>query len=371
MTAVARRQPAALLMVLAVVGLSFGAGATASRALITDQETAASTFTSGNWGTTATISIEPRDVRDSSSGTETNASDEFSYADGAVQNSTNWAKSFSATRYLQWDYNQPMPAGQTVTSASFSFRFIPNAGGETGCYYFEVRKASDDSLLGTHGSTGSPVACHTGTTYTTFTTSLPEITTSDLANDVRIKLFGDEDNAKPFKIDLATVSATTSAGTWTMYQGVFVDAADGSAVSTTWSLALADGVFFLPGSNFPTAFSATRYVTFGLDPWVPASATVSAANLTVVYQSATSGPTSCFYYEVYSSGGSLLGTHGNSGSPESCHTGNASWTTYTAALSEVASPADANGVQIKMYWRNTGSNKPRIDQVQLTLTYTF
>lgn len=367
----AARRPTLLLAALTVVALSFGAGATASRALLIDQESSASTLGSGTWASTsATVAIAGWDIRDSSSGTESNVTDPYAYADGIIDSPKGWTTAFSSTIYLAWDYNAPMPAGQALSGANFLFRFIPNVGAETGCFYFEVRRASTDALLGTHGSTSSPVACHTGSTYTTFSTSLPEVSSSDIANDLRIKLFAKESNAKPLKIDLATVSATTSAGTWTLFESSFNDQVEFNT-TTPWKLHAADGTFFLPSNNLPTTFASNKYVTFTFDPFVPGTASVSAASLTIVYQSATSGATSCFYYEVYSAGGSLLATHGSSSAPESCHAGSSSWTTYTASLPEVDSPANANGVKVKMFVKNSGSNRPRVDQSELTLTYSY
>jgi len=43
-------------------------------------------------------------------------------------------------------------------------------------------------LLATHGSSGSPVSCSTGTSYQTDTVSLPEINTAAKANAVRIRM---------------------------------------------------------------------------------------------------------------------------------------------------------------------------------------
>lgn len=356
---------------VALVAVSFGAGATASSAVLSDQETAASTLTSGTWAsTTATVAISAWDIRDSSSGTEVNATDPYSYPDGLIATPKGWTNNFSSSIYLQWDYNAPLPTGLAVTGATFNFRFIPNSGGQTGCYYFEVRRASTNALLATHGSTSSPVACHTGTTYTTFSTSLPSVTTTDIANDLRIRLFAKEDNSKPLKIDLATVTVSIAQGSYTLFQRVLYDQVE-FGTTTPWSLSAVDGSFFLPASSFPTSFSSTRYLSFGFEPSVPSTATISSAGLSVTYQSATSGPTSCFYYEAYSSGGSLLGTHGSAGAPASCHTGSSSWTTYTGSLPEINTPAAANGVRVKMYITSSGSNKPRLDQVKLDLSYSF
>ena len=44
------------------------------------------------------------------------------------------------------------------------FASTGGAGSGNACFYFEVRRASTGAVLGTYGSSGSPVACSTGAT---------------------------------------------------------------------------------------------------------------------------------------------------------------------------------------------------------------
>ncbi len=53
----------------------------------------------------------------------------------------------------------------------------------------------------------------------------------------------------------------------------------------------------------------------------------------------------------------------------SCAT-NAAWVTDAVTLPEVYSVAKANGVQVKMYVKNSSSSKTRHDQVLRKLTYS-
>jgi hypothetical protein len=59
---------------------------------------------------------------------------------------------YSATRFYQIDFNSPRPAGLTASSVNFNIKYASKGGGGSGnaCIYkIEVRRASNDSLLGT------------------------------------------------------------------------------------------------------------------------------------------------------------------------------------------------------------------------------
>src|SRR4051812_37987089 len=147
---------------------------------------------------TATV----HDVQDvSNGGAGTNKDDTLGYADAVINPTGNWSNAFSLTRFLKFSFNNPLPAGVPVSNVTFNFRMLPNGGAEIASYYFEVHRISDDSVLGTHFSSGIPQTT-TGTSYATQSTSLSEVTTSDIANDLYVKVFGKEStNGKPWKID--------------------------------------------------------------------------------------------------------------------------------------------------------------------------
>ena len=352
---------------LALVGAFAGTRPLATLAVMTSASTTGSSITSGSIFP-AVRSTAAWNVRDSSSGTEVDKSDPFSYAgDSLVTASGSFAVAFSATRYLQWDYNDSLPAGLTVTSTTFNVRMIPNAAAQTACWYIEVRRASTNALIASHGSALLSYACATGSTYSTVSVSLPEVTTTDIANDLRIKLFVNETAAAPVKIDLATVSGSTSYGSFSLYEETWTNAATGTATVAPWALATVDAVVFSNATNWTTTFAATRYLRYTFDPGVPAGSVLTSATLSHTYQSTTVA-TSCYYFEVYS-GATLIGTHGSAATPVSCAT-NAAWISDTVTLAEVNSVAIANGVQVRMYVKNSGSSKTRHDRVFLNLTYS-
>lgn len=306
----------------------------------------------------------------SAGGAGTNADLALAYADAVIKITGNWSSSFSSTRYLEFDLNAPQPGGLSLSSPTFDFRMIPNAGGETACYYFEVRKASDGSILGTHGSTGSPVACITGSTYSTTSTAISEVTGSNVSNDLRIRVFVKESNSKPIKIDMATVSATAFSA-FTLHSKIYRDASAGGAPTvTTWELETAgDGAQYTTVSNWTTSFTTTRYLQLTYPAYLPTGAVITAATFTHSYKGANSGDTACYYFEVYSST-TLLATHGSSGSPVSCNA-TTSFVTDTTSIAEVDTVAKANSIVIKLYVKNSGTHTTIDDVDTVTITYSL
>lgn len=309
-----------------------------------------------------------RRISDASSGTAATADDSLSLADAIIKTTGNWATSFSSTRYVQFNLANPLPAGVAVSGATFDFRIIPTVSTDTACYYFEVRRQSDSSLLGTHFSSGSP-QCVTGSTYTTISTSIAEVTTSDIANDLYVKVFARNSGARPIRIDLATVTLTEYSTTETLFEEAYVDASTGTASTTTWSLDAADAAQYTSAANWSTAFSSTRYLQFTFPAYLPSGTVVTAATFTHSYKSATAGDNTCHYFEVYSST-TLLATHGSSGSPVSCNS-TTSFVTDAVSLPEVNTAARANTVVIKEYVKNSGTRKSIDDVDTLAITYSL
>ena len=307
-----------------------------------------------------------RDFTDLSSGSAVAAGDALAFADGTIITTGSWTSAFAAGRYFQVNLNSPLPAGVAVSGANFNFRMSATQATNSACYYFEVRRQSDNSLLGTHFSAASP-QCVTGTTLTTISTPLPEVTTSDIANDMYVKVFGRNSANRPMRIDLATVTLTMYSTAETLYQDVYTDASTGTTATTTWALDDADTTVFTNATNWQTAFSATRYLQFTFPAYLPAGAVVTAASFKHAYRSATAG-TTCNYFEVYSNT-TLLATHPSTGTPISCNSSTTAWVTDDTPLPEVNTAARANTVVIKLYVRNSSSRKSTDDVDSLTVTY--
>jgi hypothetical protein len=309
----------------------------------------------------------PRTISDNSSGSAVSQTDALSYADGTSKTTGSWASSISSTRYVQFNFNGPLPAGVAVSGATFDLRISAAGASDTACFYFEVHRQSDNSLLATHYSSGSS-DCMTGTSFTTLSTSLPEITSSDIANDVYVKVFGRESAAKTWKIDSATLSLTEYSTSETLYQEAWTDASTGTGATTTWWTDAADSNTFSEGTAWPTTFSTTKYLQFTFPAYLPSGAVVTGATFTHSYKAATAGDNICHYFEVYSNT-TLLATHGSSGSPYSCNS-TTSFRTDSVSIPEVNTDTEGNTVVIKDYVKDATGSRKSIDDVDtLTLTY--
>ena len=310
----------------------------------------------------------PSDVRDASGGAaETNSSDVLSYADGLTVTTKSWSSAFAATRFDDFDFSGGRPAAVPVTSATFNFTFAPSRSNDDACFYVEVRRASTNALLGTHGSSGSPSACSTGATVAATVSVSSEVTNTDIANDLRIRVYANNNTNRPLKIDLASVSITTPWFTTTLFEKRWDDEANAAAAVVLWPFVATDGTAYTTVGNLATAFNAARYLKFTPNQVVPAGAAISSAQVQFAYKSATNGDTTCWYFEVYN-GATLIGTHGSSGTPVSCNA-TTSYVTNTVSIPEVDTVAEANSLVLKAYLRNSGSRKASIELVQVDLSY--
>ncbi len=317
-----------------------------------------------------TISTSAWDVRDASSGAESNQSEPHAFAtDNRTATSGGLLSVFNTSRYLQFDLDSPLQGGLGVSGASFNFNFAAAGAGQTTCFYFEVRRASTGTVIGTHGSTGSPVACQTGTALNATTTPLPEVASSDIADDLRVRVFVDNSLLGGITRDLATVSGTAAGTGFTLYETSITDATGLTPTTTPWGLAAGgDGAFYQSAASWPTAFGASRYLKLIFPSYVPSGAPVNGVTFVHSYRSGTLG-TTCVYFEVFS-GPSLIGTHGSAASPLSCNGSTSSYVTDTVLLPEVDTAAIANGVTVKMYVRNSsGLSASQHDRAELQITY--
>lgn len=303
----------------------------------------------------------------SAGGAEVDNSDALSYADAVTATTKNWSTAFATTRFDDFDFAGGRPAGIHVTAASFKFTFAPSRAQDTACFYIDVRRASTNALLGTHGSSGTPSACTTGAGTTTTVDISAEVTTTDIANDLRIRVYANNSTNRPLKIDLASVSVTTPYDTSTLLEKRWDDEANAASTVTLWPFVATDATVYTSSGSFATTFNAARYVKFTPNVTVPTGAVISNAQVQLAYRSNTNGDQTCWYFEVYN-GATLIGTHGSSATPVSCNS-TTSYVTDTISVPEVSTPAIANAVVIKVYAKNSGARRVRFDLVQLDLNY--
>ncbi len=312
-------------------------------------------------------------VADASGGAaETDASAPLGYAgDGLIYTTGDWSSAFSSTRYVDFDYNAPLAAGLPVANAKLNVRVLGNANGDTVCYYVELRRKSTNAVVAAYGSSAAPVDCETGATYGTLSTALPALADTDLANDLRIRLYASESNNRPARFDLLTVTGTYYGTVFTLHRQTLTDASTGTpGTADTWSLAASDSNAYQSAGNWNNAFSTSRYLNLTFPTgYIPAGATVTGVTLDHAYRSATSGDNTCWYFETYS-GTTLLGTHGSAASPVNCNS-TASFVTDSVSLPEVDTGSKAQGLIVKIYVSNSGKRKTLHDLIRLRVSYSL
>ena len=308
------------------------------------------------------------DLRDASAGAgEVDESDPVAFpSDGRTMTATAPAAAFRANRYLQIDFSGPLPTNATPSSASFDLRFAAGRATSTACFYFDLRRASTNTVLSTHGSSAAPVGCVTGTGQTTFSTALPAVTSAAIANDLRVRVYVRASGSVAPVLDLATVRVTSPQAAVTLYDEELTDRLGGVNVDGGWPLASGGGNAYRSASTWPTAFTASRYLRLTVPSYVPSTAEVAGASLVHRFRRVTSGSV-CWYLEVLQ-GATVIGTHGSAASPISCTSGGA-YRTDTVSLPEINSPARANGAVLKLYVRSTTGRRSDHDQVELTVDY--
>ena len=320
-----------------------------------------------------TITTSGWDFRDASSGTEADVSDPFGFAsDSRTAATTSFGNAFSATRFLDFDYNAPVGAGQTPSSVNFNFRFANSSVLSNACFYFETRTLSTNTVIATHGSAASPVGCVNNTNQTTFTTSLPEIDTVAEANDLRVRVYFSQSliTGGPVTLDHATVSGTAGGSTpFTLFENSWNDQANGAAATTPWELAATDSTLFTNGTNWTTTNTGTRYLKETFPAYVPSTATISSVTYTHAFRSNSSGQSVCYFFDVLA-GSTVIGSHGTSVAPVNCNSSNSTDVTDTVSLPEVTTAAQANSLSVKLYYRTaSGSLKTEDNRGAVTITY--
>jgi len=255
-----------------------------------------------------------------------------------------------------------------VSSPQLNFRMASTNNAATWCFYVEVYRISTSTLIGTHGSSGAPT-CNSGTTQTTTQVSLPEVTTTTIANDLRVRIYVDDSKSKNSATDMATITGSTPYSSFTAYEQVYRDASSGTPAATNWAPASsADTFAYTTAAAWLATFATTRYVKLTFDPGLPVGAVITAASLDFAYRSTSAGAdTACWYMETYN-GATLLAAHGSSAATISCNS-TTSYRTDNVSLPEVATVANANSLTVKAYMDDTLVQKTQLDLVRLNLTY--
>lgn len=307
------------------------------------------------------------DLRDASGGVEVNESDPVAFrADALELTTTQPPTTFRANRYLQIDFNGPLPTSVTPSATSFELRFAAGRAASAACFYLDVRRASTNAVIGTHGSAAAPVGCVTGTGQTAFSIALPEVNSATIANDLRVRMFMRATGSVAPVVDVATARITGPLGTATLYDMDLTDRLDAVNTDVGWPLASLGGNAHRSASPWPTAFGTTRYLRLTAPSYVPPGSQVTGASFVHRFRRVASG-TVCWYLQVLR-GTTVIGTHGSPASPISCTTGGA-YRTDRVSLPEINSPARANGTVLKLYVRSSTGRRSEHDHAELTIDY--
>jgi autotransporter-associated beta strand protein len=105
----------------------------------------------------------------------------------AYRSSSPWATSFSPSRHLDLEFPAYVAAGSQVSGATFTHTYRSELAGDTICTYLEVY--AGPTLLGTHGSAGSPLSCNGTAAWRTDVVALPEVDSVTRANSLRVVLY--------------------------------------------------------------------------------------------------------------------------------------------------------------------------------------
>jgi len=218
----------------AVVGL----GLPGTTAFFSNQQPAAANLGVGRIyrGTRDTVAWT---ITDRSSGSATDGSAGFAYSgDSRYFTTVAFPAAFDSARYIELDMNSPLPATLTTSSVTLNLRLTGNSAGATVCVYVELRRISTGALLSSHGSSGSPLLCTSGTTYSTSSPTLSVVTDTDVGNDLRVRIYGRDAGATgAARLDLVTVSGSTPYASFTLFPILTRDVHDGRTDVIRWSLA--------------------------------------------------------------------------------------------------------------------------------------
>jgi hypothetical protein len=226
----------ALVAIATLIALA-AAGILASLAILTAQGQAdaqlraASIFSAGR----STTAFKVTDV---SSGSAVDGSSSSAFgADGRFFLTRPWSASFDPDRYIEIEFNSPLPAALSLNASGLTVRLASNTADATTCYYVQLRRLSTGSLLATHGSSGNPVGCVTGTSFATVNLSLPALDRSDLANDLVVRLYVRDSFGGAARLDQVVITGSTPFQSFTLYSILTREKFDGQTETIRWSLA--------------------------------------------------------------------------------------------------------------------------------------
>ncbi|OLB73367.1 MAG: hypothetical protein AUI14_26340 [Actinobacteria bacterium 13_2_20CM_2_71_6] len=301
--------------------------------------------------------------------------------------------SFNASYYEQIDYaGIDLPVNVVTSGVTYNITYASQSAGQTTCFYVESRRTTDNTVWGTHGSSGSPSGCVTGTTLTTFNVALTEITNTDTLKDsfaIRMYVYNSGGGKMTLDGNSVTGNLRYNNGTQTYstfteleYQRPFNEPAGGGTAS--WGLGRyndgtsASGTVAKAGTAVAhsASFDTNKYLEFDQSPgtnFIPTGATITASTLTISYNESdsTGGSVMCLQLDIYVSGvdsGIGTTTGANCASSTSSNV-QAAFNT----ISIISTATQANNVYVRVAPKSTVSDiaKLYVDYIKLTITYSL
>jgi hypothetical protein len=308
------------------------------------------------------------DVQDTSAGTAAvTSTDVWSAVDGRLFTTAALPLAFASTRYVELTLSNQLPTAIPVSSVTLNLTMAESGGG-TACTYVEIRRASNNALLGTQGSSASPLVCSSTTTQVTTTSALTYVTSSTDADDLKVKIFVRNSSLQKIAFDRVTVTGTAYSSTFTLNETTASNSSSGTATATPWALATNDSTTYSSSSAWRTTFDTARYLRFAFPTLVPTGATVTGVTLRHGYASATAVST-CTYVEIYN-GATLVTSRGSSTTPYSCNT-TTTQATDVISLPEVNTDTEVNNLVVRIYVRNATPASTRHGLLTLTVDYAL
>jgi predicted ribosomally synthesized peptide with SipW-like signal peptide len=312
-------------------------------------------------------SIVPSWKIDDNSGGGTTAIYTPAFADALFLKTSSPALAFAANRYVDVDFANFAPTGQTADRVTAEVDFADDNGdAKTSCMYMEVRRASTGAVLETHGSPTAPLGCQP--LDTAFTVSQPlAVKDTNVANDLRLRIYFDSAGTNAIRLYRAVVKVVLLGRTWTLLPATTDDALDSTPTgSVPWGLSRVDTTAYRNAANWGNAYDARKYLALVFPDTVPIGATLTNVQLDVVWKTANAAR-HCLIAETYA-GGNLLATHGTPAAPAMCTTSSTAWSTNTVPLPEVNSAERADDLTVRLYgW---GGNRIDFDRVAIRMTWS-
>jgi hypothetical protein len=274
----------------------------------------------------------------------------------------NWNNNYAANRYLDFTFPTVAPNGVTPTAVSLDHAYKSDNVADTTCWYAEVYSGA--TLLGTHGSSGSPISCNGGASYVTDTVSLPEVNTGAKLNGLTVRVYATVNGKRKTDHDLVVLRAT-----YNLAATGCVDPSTTTITSTGDNWIQQDGAGANTNRGTDVSMDVKSQSTklrrgmiqFGSIPAPAAECTLTGAQLRV-YVNTFGGTRGLSAFTINDAWGELTATWNAQpafgGTPASATASAVGWVTFdvTAQVQAMQAAGVSNGFMVTDADETTGTN---------------